>query len=412
MKVLIAHNRYQQSGGEDQVVSAEAAMLARNGHDIELLSFDNDAISGVPAQIRAAANSFFSVPSYNRALDVMRRFQPDVLHVHNFTPTLSPSIFFAGRKARLAIVQTMHNYRFICSNALLFRDGKPCEKCLDRNSVLPGIMSGCYRGSRAGTAIVGGSNALHKRLGTWTERVDRYIALTQFAAGKLSRAVPVDRIRIKPNFVSEPGISGVNGDFLLFVGRLSQEKGLDTVIAADMVGALPLPVIVIGDGPMRQEIEDASRRHGSRLKPIGKRSGTEVRRWMARAAALLLPSLCYEGFPVTIAEAFSVGLPVIASRIGGLPEIVRENSSGLLHAPGDAASLFATVSQFAEFKHDEIARMRLAARAQYETEYSEAANHSMLVKIYAEAIADTSSSSTPYRTQSVDEGAEHLVPIG
>ena len=387
MKILIAHNRYQQFGGEDQVVAAEAGMLSRNGHRVEHLSFDNEGIQGGPAKVGAALSSFFSLSSYDRALKVLEGFGPDVLHVHNFIPNLSPSIFFASKRARVPVVQTLHNYRLICANALLYRDGSVCEECVQADSFLPGVRHGCYRGSRVGSAIVGANMALHSSLGTWVQRINRYIVLTEFAAQKLSLRVPPSLIRVKPNFVPDRGAGEANGDFLLYVGRLSQEKGLETLIAADKLGPLPLPVVIVGDGPLRGTLEEACARPGTRLRMIGRQSGDEVLLWMKRAAALLLPSTCYEGFPMTIAEALSVGLPVIASRTGGIPEIVPDCLCGLLHTPGDPKALVSTVEEFSRMVPETLSAMRVAARNRYLEKYSEVRNHVELIRIYEEAIS-------------------------
>lgn len=385
MKILIAHNRYQQFGGEDQVVAAEAGMLTRHGHHVEQLCCDNEAIQDGPAKVSAAISSFFSLSTYSRAQKLLRAFQPDILHVHNFLPTLSPSIFFAGEHARVPVVQTLHNYRLICANALLYRDGKVCEECVEQRSFLPAVKHACYRGSRTGSAVVGGGVALHEQVGTWTRRIARYVALTDFAAQKLSLRVPPALVRVKPNFVPDRGTGLPGGDFLLYVGRLSQEKGLETLIDADRLAPLPMPVVIIGDGPLRDVVDQACARPGSRLRAIGRQSGDEVLFWMKRAAALLLPSTCYEGFPMTIAEALSVGLPVIASRTGGIGEIVPDRLCGLLHTPADPRSLLLTMQEFSSMTPEALCLMRTSARNRYLDKYSENRNHIDLIRIYAEA---------------------------
>ena len=388
MRILIAHNRYQQPGGEDQVVAAEAAMLSRYGHTVEQLPFENDSIRGPQAKCVAALGSLFSLPSYRRAVDTMCAFQPDVLHVHNFMPTLSPSIFFAAGSKRVPVVQTLHNYRLVCANAMLFREGQPCEECLEQHSFLPGIKRACYRGSRLGSAVVGASMALHSTLGTWTGRVDRYIALTEFAAQTLGRyRLPAESIRVKPNFVTDHGTGTGGGGYALFVGRLSEEKGLSTLLEADRLGRLPLPLLVVGDGPMRPQIEQACARPGSRLVALGRQNGTQVRELMKNAAVLVLPSTWYEGFPMTVVEALSTGLPIIASRIGGLPEIVIDGLCGLLHAPGDSEALSAALSAFVAMPQAGVLAMRHAGRQRYLEQFSESINIRRLLQIYAEAIA-------------------------
>lgn len=384
------------------MVSAESAMLARHGHRVEELLFDNEAIQSGPTQVCAALSSFFSLPAYTRASRLLERFQPDVLHVHNFLPRLSPSIFFAGQRARTPVVQTLHNYRVVCANALLFRDGKVCEECLDTGSFLPGIKNACYRGSRIGGAVVGGSMALHAKVGTWSQRVERYIVLTEFAASKLSSRLPPQRIRVKPNFVPDCGTGDGTGDYLLFVGRLSEEKGLRTLLAADRLGQLPFPVLIIGDGPLQGVVEETCARPGSRLKLVGCQSADQVLQWMKHAGALLVPSACYEGFPMTIVEAFSVGLPVIASRIGGLPEIV-DRHCGMLHEASDPKSLFDTIQAFSRVEPAEILGMRRSARARYLQRYSEPGNYAQLMGIYAEAIRGKASPGVTRAAPSIQE---------
>ncbi len=401
MKILIAHNRYQQLGGEDQVVQAEAAMLERRGLCVKQLPFDNEAINGFAGQVRAAAYCFFSPSAYRRVQQAIRSFEPDVLHVHNFMPTLSPAVFFAGRRGRVPIVQTLHNYRLICAKGTLYRDGQPCERCSDQNSFLPGVALGCYRGSRLGSAVVGGTMALHAGLGTWQNRVDRYIALTDFAARKLgSGRVPSDRIRVKPNFVPDRGIGSGEEPVALFVGRLSEEKGIATLLEADAAGALPLPVILVGDGPLRDQVEAACARPGSRLTAVGHQSSAQVLERMKRAAVLLVPSVWYEGFPVSVVEALSVGLPVIASNHGGLPEIVPDGECGLLHIPGVAASLVAAMRAFCAMSVEQKLKLRITSRKRYMDRYSEAINYEQLVDIYAEAAAAAEHHRKPVRLAS------------
>ena len=387
MRIAIAHNRYQQAGGEDGVVAAEAAMLRSRGHEVEQLDFDNEAIVGGRAKARSALSSFYSFSSHRRVTATLTTFRPDVLHVHNFLPTLSPSIFFAAQSERVPVVQTLHNYRLLCANAQLFRDGSVCERCVEERSFLPAVRLGCYRGSRAGSAVVAGSLALHARLGTWETRVARYIALSSFAATKLGASrVPAEKIRIKGNFVVDRGTGAGQGGYALFVGRLSPEKGLGTLLAADAAGELPLAVRIAGDGPMRGVVERACAIPGSQLQYVGSQNGAGVRELMANASVLVVPSLWYEGFPMVMVEAMTLGLPVIASSIGSLPEIVQVDVSGLLTAPGDARELAETLRRFSQLSPLRKAEMRAAARNRSLSLYSEEANYSTLMSIYNEAL--------------------------
>lgn len=386
MKILVAHNRYQQAGGEDSVVAEEVRMLQQRGHFIHQYSVDNDDIIGAWRKTITAARSFYSRLTFREMSNLLRSFQPDILHVHNFFPNISPAIVFAANKYRVPVVQTLHNYRLLCASATLFRDGHPCEACLVNHSFLPGVMHACYRGSRAGSAVVGASAFVHAALGTWSNRIDRYIALTQFAARKFGQdRIPVAKIRIKPNFVPDRGHGRGKGGFALYVGRLSAEKGITTILAADDLGNLPIPVHIVGDGPLRVDVERACARPGSQLIYLGRMPSSQVFEQMQTAVVLLVPSLCYEGFPMAIVEAFSFGLPVIASRIGGLPEIVHEGDSGLLFEPGDPSALLEVLRTFVS-DTSRIESMREAARKQFNGHYTEQQNYEILMEIYREVL--------------------------
>jgi glycosyltransferase involved in cell wall biosynthesis len=386
VRILIAHNRYQQRGGEDTVVANEIRMLEENGHQVDYLGVDNESVHGVKGKVLAAGRAFYSVASARSVEERIDKFRPDIVHIHNFLVTLSPSVFYAANNKRIPVVLTLHNYRLQCANAQLFRDGHPCEECIDRHSFLPGVQYACYRGSRIGSAIVGGSIALHTALGTWRKRVDRYITLTAFAAKKMaSYRIPSDRIRIKPNFARDLGQGTGGGGFALFAGRLAPEKGIDTLIEADIKGLLPMPVQLVGDGPMREMIQKAATQKESRLYPLGTKTYSEVQELMRKATVLVFPSIWYEGFPMVFAEAFAAGLPILSSRIGGLSEIVEEGISGRLFRPGDPAALGKAMKLFVEGS-EELKNMRRAARKRFESQYGAERNYAMLMDIYRELV--------------------------
>jgi glycosyltransferase involved in cell wall biosynthesis len=388
MKILIAHNRYQQAGGEDTVVAGEVRMLQERGHSVHQYVAENDGITDTWRQAVAAARSFYSRPASREISNLLAAFQPDILHVHNFFPSISPAIFFAARKYGVPVVQTLHNYRLLCANATLLRDGRPCEDCCVGNFFVPGVVHGCYRGSRTGSAVVGTSTFVHVALGTWSNRIDRYIALTQFAARKFgSVRIPAEKIRIKPNFAPDRGYGRGQGGFALYVGRLSSEKGIETILAADNSGYLPIPVHIVGDGPLRVDVERACARPGSRLVYLGQMSRSQVIQQMQNAVVLLVPSLWYEGFPMVIVEALSFGLPIIASRIGGLPEMVQDGQSGLLFEPGDPSALLQALRDFVS-DTSRIKAMRHASRGHFDSYYTEQKNYETLIEIYRELLND------------------------
>jgi glycosyltransferase involved in cell wall biosynthesis len=308
------------------------------------------------------------------------RFHPDVIHVHNTFPLISPSLYWTANALRIPVVQTLHNFRLLCPQAIFLRDGKICEDCVGK---VPwrAVTRKCYRASAMQSAVITTMLATHRAIGTYRDRVTRYIALNRFARDKyIEGGLPAERFRLKPNFVASPGTpSWADRHGGLYVGRLSSEKGLDVLAAAARNGGAA-NVQVIGGGPMESLAREA---FGDRY--LGYRPLDEIMARMGRAQFMVLPSICYENSPRTIVEAFSAGLPVIASRLGALADIVKDGVTGLLFHPGDATDL-AEKMAWAEANPEQMLRMGQAARAEYEAEYTPERNYEMLMDIYDDAI--------------------------
>jgi glycosyltransferase involved in cell wall biosynthesis len=382
------HNRYRQAGGEDVVVRAERALLDAHGHAVELLEVDNDGLAGVGARVAAAAGALYSPRARARVERAIKRFGPDVVHVHNFFPRLSPAVYDAARTLGVPVVQTLHNYRLTCANGLLLRDGAPCQRCVGLAAPWPGVLHGCYRDSRAESAVVAGMVGLHRALGTWP-RVDAYVALTGFQAGLLAKAgVPAARIHLKPNFCADPGWQppAAPGEYALFVGRIAPEKGLETVIEAYVRHGLRVPLVVAGDGELRAGYERRTREAGlaDTIRWVGAQTPAAVQALMARARFLVFPSIWYEPFGLAIIEAFACGLPVLGSDLGGVPELVQAGGSGWLVPPGDAAAWAGAIARTWELVAGSPA-FGAAARRTYEARFTPAANLARLIEIYEQA---------------------------
>jgi glycosyltransferase involved in cell wall biosynthesis len=382
MKILLVHNRYQIAGGEDTVVHAEKAMLEDHGHEVTLLESDNSEISGVIGQVTTGIGTVYSRSGKRRVASALARVHPDVMHVHNFFPLFSPSIYSAARGVGVAVVQTLHNYRLVCPNALLFRDGHVCEDCLGKAVPLPGVVHACYRASRLGSAAVATMLATHRVLGTWAHNVDAYIALTEFSRQKLvSGGLPAEKMTVKPNFVHlAPAIGSGDGGYALFVGRLSEEKGVSTLLAAWKQLAAEIPLKIVGDGPLAETVKSATKESRG-IEWLGKLAHDRVLELMQRAKLLIFPSVWYEGFPMSIVEAFAVGLPVVASDLGAMSSLVRHQQTGLHFPAGNADELVAQV-RWAGTHPDSVQEMRRAARNEFESKYTAKQNHEMLLNIY------------------------------
>ncbi len=391
MKILIVHNTYQQRGGEDAVVGAETRLLEANGHAVLHYERNNDELRGrgVLAGVGAAVETVWSSRSWRELAEIAGRERPDVAHFHNTFPLISPSAYYACARAGVPVVQTLHNYRLCCPAAKFLRNGKVCESCVGRIIAWPGVAHGCYRGSRAATAVAAAMLAVHRGMRTWQTRVAVYIALSEFARRKFVECgLPAERIVVKPNFVADDLAEAKQaGNYALFVGRLSEEKGPQLLPEAWRRLQSKIPLRIAGSGPLQETLSrEVARCSLDQIELTGPRSSEEIRVLMNSARFLVFPSVWYEGFPMTIAEAFASGLPVVASRLGSMAEIVQDGVTGLQFEPGNAADLAAKV-QWAWDHPEEVARMGRAARAEYEAKYRPSANYDMLMDIYRQAIA-------------------------
>lgn len=384
MKVLVAHNHYQQPGGEDQAFAAETGLLEKRGHTVVRLVADNNQICSM-AKFSLARATVWSSAAHREVRAVLRRERPDVMHVHNTFPLLSPAIYFAARDEGVPVVQTLHNYRLICPNALLFRDGRVCEDCVGKIAPLPGVLHACYRGSRATSAVVAAMLTAHNAIGTWGRVVDLFIVLTEFARKKfVAGGLPADRMFVKPNFVDpDPGVGPRDGEYFLFVGRLVPEKGLDTLLSAWERGniASDAELRIIGDGPLAEYVR-ARAAATARVKYLGAQARDRVLAEMRGARCLVFPTMLYEGFPFVIAEAFAVGLPVIGTDRGAAASLIAPGRTGLHFAPGDPAHLRAQL-RWAVDHSDAMREMGDRARLVYEAELTADRNYALLTRAYA-----------------------------
>ncbi len=331
MRVLICHNFYQQAGGEDQVFAAEAQLLRQFGHDVQTYAVHNDQIE-LMGKLKLAAATVWNRGAADEIARRTRQHGAQIVHFHNTFPLLSPAVYSAAHRSGAAVVQTLHNYRLICPAATLFRDGKPCEKCVGRLPV-QGVVHGCYRGSRAATAAAAVMLGVHRAIGTYTEKVDAYIALTQSARDKfLAAGFDPQQLHVKPNFLDpDPGEGPGDGGYALFVGRLAEEKGIRPLLEAWKHIGNELPLKICGDGPLADAVREAAANQPA-IHWLGRQPLAEVIDLMRRAAMLVFPSLWYEPFGRTIIESFACGTPVAASDLGSMKELIQPRRTGAVRA--------------------------------------------------------------------------------
>jgi glycosyltransferase involved in cell wall biosynthesis len=400
MKILLIHTSYQQPGGEDVVFEQECSLLQRAGHEVVVYRRDNweaEKYSGAH-RLQLAKNALWSGDSHREVQSLLRRHRPDVVHIHNTFMMISPSVHWACRDADVPVVQTLHNYRLFCPAANFYRDGRVCEDCAT-HSLLRGIRHKCYRDSRTVSATVALMLAIHRSLGTWTKTVACFIALTEFARQKvIAGGLPQGRIAVKPNFVSaDPGQKGGPGDYAIFLGRLSPEKGVRTLVLAWKQLRLSIPLVIVGEGPLRGELESQAISCG--LKGVsfrGQVSREEALGAVKKARFLVLPSECYENFPMSIAEAFACGTPVICSQLGAMEELVRDGRTGLHFKAHDSEDL-AAKCEWAWSHPQELMAMSICARQEYESRYTAEKNYASLMDIYARAMKGSGSTDATFR---------------
>jgi glycosyltransferase involved in cell wall biosynthesis len=398
MHVLVVHNRYSsaQPSGENNVVDQEVELLRGAGHRVELFERRSDDIAARSLPGKAALPLL--VP-WNPAVRAelaarLRAERPDVVHVHNVFPLLSPAVLAACADADVPVVATLHNYTQVCPPGTLQRDGRPCTECVGAAVPLPAVRHGCYRNSRLATVPLAVSLAVNRR--RWWSGVDRFFCISAAQRDVLVRSgMPPERLAVKHNFVPEPGAVRVGpGEHLLYLGRLAEAKGVRLLMAAwDEVsgaGGVGVPLVVAGAGPLEPEVAAwAAGRDDVRF--IGLCDPAESRRVIARSVAVVAPSTWLEAFGLVVVEAMAAGVPTVAAGHGAFVELVEDGVTGLLHQPGDAASLALCLRRITA-DADVGREMGLAARRRYEQGFSPAVGLERLEEGYRAAIAARSGS--------------------
>ncbi len=393
MKILLVHNRYQLPGGEDEVLRRERELLIQHGHEVIEYSRDNQEIANynLGSNATLGLRTTWAWDSYRQLQSLVVEAKPDVAHFHNTFPLISPAAYYACASAQIPVVQTLHNPRLLCPAATLFRDGAICEECAGRSFALPAIRHGCYQHSRVRSAAVASMTAIHRWLGTWKEKVNCYIASTDFYRRKFVTAgLPAAKIALKPHFVpTDPGCADEPGKYALFIGRLAPEKGV-SILAAAWQKLRTVPLFVRGDGPLNATIENLATELGNVVVRAPRLNQEGLFALLKGCRFLVWPSEgLYESFGLVAIEAFACGIPVIASRAGVMQEMVRDGETGLHFSSGDADDL-ATKVQWAWAHPQEMRKMGRNARLEYESKYTATRNYQLLLKIYQDLVGSDS----------------------
>ncbi|MCS6794387.1 MAG: glycosyltransferase family 4 protein [Raineya sp.] len=388
MKILLLHNYYTQRGGEDVVFEAEKKLLTQKGHEVETLTFQNQKLKNLSQKLKTSFTSIYNCHSAKLLAQKIDEFQPQLLHVHNFWKEASPAVYYTAKHKNIPVVQTLHNFRLICANALLLRQNQPCELCVKKILPLSAIRYGCYE-NRFISAQITFLSSIHKVLGTWKNLVSHYITLTEFAKRKFlnsSLNLQENQISVKPNFVEDRGWIGGEGreNFFLYVGRLSAEKGIQTLLEATKFHKFRLEII--GGGELEYLVREYSH-FNSNIVYQGFCQQDFILEKLKKSKALIFPSVWYEGLPLTLLESFSTGTPIIISDLDNLNNLVINCFNGLHFQTGNSQDLAQKIAYF-EKNHDFLWYEN--ARKTYEQNYTPEISYQKLLAIYQRILGYTS----------------------
>lgn len=388
MRILQVHNEYQHLGGEETIVKNEYNLLKEYNHIVKQWTVSNSILKEIQGldKVRYALKSIWSSESYQQMETHIASFQPDIIHVHNTHAILSPAIHAAAGKYNIPVVLALHNYRLLCMNSLFFRDGHVCEDCMGKTIPYPAITNRCYRDSLVQTGVLTTGTVFHRLRGTF-KHVSRFIASSKFSRQKfILGGLPPEKVVVKPNFgpsdLFNPDVEKQN--YGIFAGRLSTEKGLDVLLNA----LLKLPQVYIkiaGGGPLTEFVAEMKNKHNlTNVDLVGRLTREETVKLISQSRFLILPSVVYENFPMTIVEAFACGVPVITSNLGAMGEIVEDGQTGLLFTPNDPKSLAQKI-EWAWDNLDDMEQMGTSAYQEYMEKYTGQRNHELLMDIYDQA---------------------------
>lgn len=380
--VLMAHNYYQVPGGEDTVFHNEVKMLEKNGHKVTKYTRHNDEIKdGMISKLKLGIDTIFSFKTYKEVKKLIDENDIDVVHVHNTLPLISPSIYYAARAKKVPVVQTIHNFRLLCPGATFTRNGEICEDCISKG-LEQSLKHRCYRNSLSQTFIMYAMLKFHRIIGTYNKV--NYITLTEFNKHKLSSLVKdKNDIYVKPNFVEkrEQGKRKLE-DYFVYMGRLDDIKGINFLVESWKYIDKNIQLYIMGTGQEYENIKSYVNKYKlNNVNILGFTKREIAFEIIKNSRATVVPSKCYEGFPMTIVESFSLGIPVIGSKIGNIKSIIDEGENGLLFEKNNKESLKYVINKVF---YDRELNINLGKNAYkvFKDKYTDEKNYRNIEKIY------------------------------
>lgn len=392
MRILIGHNLYQKAGGEDAVVSSECELLKKQNHDVFYFKRDNKELanSSLLKRFQYFSSLAYSKQSYNDLKKTLKDFRPHVVHFHNIYYLLTPSVYFTCKEMNIPVVQSLHNFRMMCINGLFLREQQICEKCL-KGSLWNGVKYKCFRNSRIQSFVM--ADMLRKlwKQDVWHKMIDAFIVASTFTRNKyIQKGISADKLFIKPNFVyPDPEIQTQECEpFALFVGRLSHEKGVNLLLKV-WRQVKDLRLVILGTGPMEAEVKETIKEHDlTNVDYLGYASKEMYEQHMSSAKFVIVPSQCYENFPRIVAESYFFGKPVVASRLGSLQEVVRDQETGLLFDHKDENDLLSKINQL-KSSDQLLEDMKVNIKEFYQQNLTSQRNYKLLMNVYNSVIQKT-----------------------
>lgn len=378
-KILIVHNYYQIPGGEDSVVANEKKMLEAYGHKVILYSRNNGELKEMPKlqKLFLPITTIFNPKTYCDIRKLIKTENIEVVHVHNTLNLVSPAVYYAAKSMRIPVVQTVHNFRLLCPGATFYRNGSICEECVEQG-LWCAVKHKCYRESRIQTLACVLNTWFHRMTGIYGKI--NYICLTEFNRQKLLtlKQIKKEKVFVKPNFVeNEDGFIPEKNreNQYIFAGRLDKLKGIEMLFDAwKKMGNTAPRLVVCGTGPMETWCKLFVQQNRVNIELRGSLSNVKVRKLIANSKALILPTQWYEGFPMSIVEAFSVGTPVICSDLGNAGSIVEEGVTGCKFKADSVENLIIAINR--------CKGLHKSTLQVYQEKYTQEKNYKKLTDIY------------------------------